>query len=65
MAAEIVSLKENTLSQVRYISDGGALLLAVRYRPRSTVDKNRWLVAVLEPRIYIEEEERQKRKQAP
>ena len=62
---EIAFLKEGTLSKVRWIHDGGSLLLAIQYRPRDTRANDRWLVAVVTPRIYIEEEERQKRGRTP
>ncbi|MFN4261885.1 MAG: hypothetical protein ACK4RK_21605 [Gemmataceae bacterium] len=55
---EVVSLKEASLSQVRYIPDGGSLLLPLLSRPGEARDKGRWLVVQIDPRIYIEEEER-------
>ncbi len=37
----------------------------MKYRPRATRDNDRWLVALVVPRIYIEEEERQIRGPVP
>jgi hypothetical protein len=61
----IVSAKEANLSQVRYIPDGGSILLPLHYRPPAVRKNDRWLVAEITPRIYIEEEERARRGQAP
>ncbi len=55
--AEVAFLKEFTLSQTRHIPDGGSFLLPLQFRPRAAKDGRR-LVAVIVPRIYIEEEER-------
>jgi hypothetical protein len=55
--AEIVCVKEATVSIPRTIPDGGTLLLPVQHRPEATRKKNRWLVLELVPRIYILEEE--------
>lgn len=54
--AEVAFLKEFTLSQTRHIPDGGSFLLPLQFRPRAKDGKR--LVAVIVPRIYIEEEER-------
>jgi hypothetical protein len=62
---ETVLLKEGSLSQVRDIPDGGSLLLPLQYRPGTARDKDHWLVVQVMPRIYIEEEERQRRGQGP
>jgi hypothetical protein len=62
---EIVFVKESRISQSRYIPDGGNLLLPLHYRPRAVRNIDRWLVAEITPRIYIEEEERARRRQAP
>ena len=62
---EIVFVKESRISQSRYIPDGGRLLLPLHYRPRAVRNNDRWLVAEITPRIYIEEEERARRRQAP
>lgn len=62
---EIVSAKEVSLSQARYIPDGGSILLPLHYRPRAVRKNDRWLVAEITTRIYIEEEERARRGQAP
>src|SRR5262249_30352272 len=53
---EIVFLKKASLSQVRDIPDGGALLLPLQYQPRALRDKGQWLAAEIDTRIYIEEE---------
>jgi hypothetical protein len=58
---EIVFTKEASSSQARYIPDGGSILLPLQYRPRAVRNKDRWLVAEITPRIYIEEEERERR----
>jgi RNA polymerase sigma factor (sigma-70 family) len=63
--AEIPFLKESGHSQVRDIPDGGSFLLPLHYRPREARGKDRWLVLCITPRIYIEEEERQLRGEAP
>ena len=62
---EIVFAKEASFSRARYIPDGGSFLLPLHYRPPAVRDNNRWLVAEIKPRIYIEEEERERRRQAP
>lgn len=62
---EIAFLKEAGLSQVRDIPDGGCFLLPLQYRPSATRDNDRWLVALVVPRIYIEAEERQIRGLVP
>src|SRR5262249_2070566 len=62
---EIVFTKEASFSQTRYMIDGGTLLLPLRYRPRSVRNNDRWLVAEISPRIYIEEEEKERRRQPP
>jgi hypothetical protein len=62
---EIVFAKEASFSQARYICDGGSVLLPLHYRPPAVRKNERWLVAVITPRIYIEEEERARRGQAP
>jgi hypothetical protein len=63
--AEIPFLKESAYSQVRDIPDGGTYLLPLQYRPRESKTKDRWLVVVVTPRIYVEEEERQLRGNDP
>jgi hypothetical protein len=63
--AEIPYLKEAAHSRVRDIPDGGSFLLPLHYRPREVKGKGRWLVVCVTPRIYIEEEERQLRGEAP
>jgi hypothetical protein len=62
---EIVFAKEASFSQARYIPDGGSILLPVHYRPPAVRNNERWLVAVITPRIYIEEEEKARRGQPP
>jgi hypothetical protein len=62
---EIVSAKEASLSQMRYIPDGGSILLPLHYRPGAVRKNDRWLVAEITPRIYIEEEARARRGQPP
>lgn len=46
------------------IPDGGAMLIPVHYRPKALQDKNRWWVLHIQPRIWIEEEEKLFREQA-
>jgi hypothetical protein len=62
---EIVFAKEASFSKARYIHDGGSILLPLHYRPPAVRNNERWLVAVITPRIYIEEEERARRGPAP
>jgi hypothetical protein len=62
---EIVFAKEASVSQARYIPDGGSILLPLHYRPPAVRNADRWLVAEITPRIYIEEEERARRGQPP
>jgi hypothetical protein len=62
---EFVFTKEASFSQARYIPDGGSILLPLHYRPRAVRKNDRWLVAEITPRIYIEEEERARRGQPP
>lgn len=56
--AEIASVKEVRGSLMRYIPDGGSLLLPLHYRPRAAREKGRWFVVKITPRIYIDAEER-------
>ena len=65
VVGEVAFVKEAELSRVRDIPDGGTFLLPLQYRPRATRDKDRWLVAQLVPRIYIEAEERELRGPVP
>jgi hypothetical protein len=62
---EIISAKEASFSQTRYLPDGGSILLPLHYRPAAVRAKERWLVAEITARIYIEEEERVRRGKAP
>jgi hypothetical protein len=62
---ELVFTKEARFSQARYIHDGGSILLPLHYRPRAVRKNDRWLVAQITPRIYIDEEERERRGKAP
>jgi hypothetical protein len=62
---EIVFTKEASSSQARYICDGGSILLPLHYRPSAVRENERRLVALITARIYIEEEERARRGQAP
>jgi hypothetical protein len=62
---ESVSAQEASFSQARYIPDGGSILLSLRSRPPAVRKNERWLVAEITPRIYIEEEERARRGKAP
>jgi hypothetical protein len=62
---EFVFTKEASVSQTRYIPDGGSILLPLHFRPRAVRNNDRWLVAEITPRIYIEEEERARRGPAP
>jgi len=61
--AEAVVVKETTQSQVRWDPDGGTLLLPVQYRPAALRAKGQWWVLRIDPRIYIEDEEKESRKQ--
>jgi hypothetical protein len=56
--AQIACVKECSLSLLRNMADGGALLLPLQSRPVGVREKGRWLVARIEVRIYIEAEER-------
>jgi len=56
-------LKETTHTQVLNIPDGGTILVAVHERPPALLDKSRWWVLSITPRIYIEEEEKLLREQ--
>jgi hypothetical protein len=62
---EFVFTKEDSFSQARYIHDGGSILLPLNYRPPAVMKKKHWLVAEITSRIYIEEEERERRGKAP
>jgi hypothetical protein len=62
---EIVFVKEASFSRTRYVHDGGSILLSIHYRPSAVRKKDRWLVAEITPRIYVEEEERARREQPP
>jgi hypothetical protein len=62
---EIVFPKEASSSQIRDIPDGGSLLLPLQYRPRAAREKDRWLVVKVEPRIYVEDEEKVRRGKGP
>lgn len=62
---EIVFAREASLSQARYIPDGGSILLPLQYRPAAVRKKEHWLVADITARIFIEEEERARRGKAP
>jgi hypothetical protein len=62
---EIVFVKEVSFSWTRYVPDGGAMLLPLHSRPAAVRKKDRWLVVEITPRIYIEEEERERRAQPP
>jgi hypothetical protein len=59
--AEMVFVNESSTSHVRYIPDGGTILIPLQYRPRDVRAKDHWLVARVAPRIYIGAEERQRR----
>lgn len=62
---EVVSTKEGSTSWMRYVPDGGSILLPLRHRSAALRKKERWLVVEVTPRIYVEEEERERRKQNP
>ena len=62
---EYVFAKEASFSQARYIPDGGSILLSLHYRPLAVRKNDRWLVAEITPRIYIEVEERERRGKGP
>jgi hypothetical protein len=59
----VVFAKEASFSLMRYICDGGSILVPLQSRPRAVRKNDRWLVAEITPRIYIEEEERARRGQ--
>ena len=52
-------MTEATHAQERDLPDGGAILIPVIYRPRSTRAKDRWWVLRITARITMEEEEEQ------
>jgi hypothetical protein len=58
VTGSVAFLKEASSSKVVDIPDGGSFLLPLQYRPRAVRHNDRWLVALVTPRIYIEEEER-------
>lgn len=58
---EVVFTKEGSVTQTRYVPDAGSFLLPIHYRPRALRKNDRWLVAEITPRIYVEEEERERR----
>lgn len=58
LAGETAFVREQTSSFVRYIPDGGTMLLPLQYQPRAGREKGRWLVVRIVPRIYIDAEER-------
>lgn len=60
--ADVAFLKEMTASSARIIPDGGSLLIPLHCRPQAAREKGRWLVAKITPQIYIEEEERERRR---
>jgi hypothetical protein len=60
-----VFVKQASCSEARYIPDGGSRMLPLHYRPLAVRNKDRWLIAEITPRIYIEEEERARRGQPP
>jgi len=62
---ELAFTKEASFSLSRYIPDGGSILLPLHSRPRAVRKNDRWLVAVITPRIHIEEEERVRRGERP
>jgi hypothetical protein len=62
VVGERVFTKEASFSRARYIPDEGSILLPLHYRPPAVRKKGRWLVAEITPRIYIEEEERERRR---
>jgi hypothetical protein len=59
---EIVFTKEASFSRTQYIPDGGSLLMPLHYRPSAVRKNKRRLVAVISVRLYIEAEERERRK---
>ena len=65
VVGEIAFLKEAGVSQMRDIPDGGTILVPLQYRPRAARENDRWLVAQVVPRIYIEAEERRIREAEP
>jgi hypothetical protein len=54
----VAAVKESVFSIARNVPDGGSILLPLQYRPASAKEKGRWLVVRVQPRIYMEEEER-------
>jgi hypothetical protein len=63
--SETVFTKEASFSQSRYIFDGGSIMVPVHHRPPAVRDNERWLIAVITTRIYIEEEEKLLRGKGP
>jgi hypothetical protein len=55
--AETPMMLETARTQDVDIADGGTLLVAVSYRPRTLRDKKHWWVLSVSPRIYMAEEE--------
>jgi hypothetical protein len=60
--AEVPFMKESRHTQMRDIPDGSSFLLPLQYRPRDARDRSRWMVVLITPRIYIAEEERERRR---
>jgi hypothetical protein len=60
--AETASVAEAALTKVHEIPDGGMILVAVQYRPRSVQANHHWWVLRIEVRLYIEEEERERQR---
>ena len=55
--AEIAFIKNTTFTRDFEVGDGGGIILAVQYRPKSAQLKDRWLVVHLTCRIIIQAEE--------
>jgi hypothetical protein len=64
-AVEIPYLNETAASSSVEVADGDLVLLPVRYLPPAARAGGKRWVMVVAPRIYIEEEERELRKQGP
>jgi hypothetical protein len=61
VSTEVPFLKAESHGREFEIADGGSILIAVHYRPEELKKKNRWWVLRIDPRIYIREEEQERR----
>jgi hypothetical protein len=65
VAVDVPELVKETTAATVQIDDGALLLMPVPSLPRASKAKDRVLLMVIEPRIYIEEEEKERSKQGP